>query len=207
MVGKKKRNGTPNKNGKQVKPRQEEQAKPGKEAQAKGTDNKGARQTKLAFAATGQPEKPNDTTPPKASKAIQAVKKKLSFAEVTGTPQKARENDTTDRSTAITPEHQKGPTVTTTTKTPTKQDKTTTVNNNNDQNNESNTTPTKQDTTPKGNAKNEQNNELTDSDDDKHNTTTTTTNNKKKSTSDDTTEAIKEAKQPDQGTYNTPTKY
>jgi hypothetical protein len=44
MVGKKKRNGTPDKNGKQVKPRKEEQAKPGKEAQAKGTDNKGARQ-------------------------------------------------------------------------------------------------------------------------------------------------------------------
>jgi hypothetical protein len=161
MVGKKKRNGTPDKNGKQVKPRKEEQAKPGKEAQAKGTDNKGARQTKLAFAATGQPEKPNDMTPPNVNKAIQAVKTKLSLAEVTGTPQKARENDITDRSTAITPEQQKVPTETTTKKTPTKQDKTTTANNKNDQNNESTTTPTKQDTTPKGNAKNEQNNEST----------------------------------------------
>jgi hypothetical protein len=107
MAGRKKQGSTPGNNGKQSKPRRGEKAKQVKAAQAKETETKGIRQgirqTKIAFATTGTLENAKD--PPANDHTAKQTEQsmKLTFAEVTRTPQKVNEAQDTTHSTAITP--------------------------------------------------------------------------------------------------------
>jgi hypothetical protein len=108
MRGRKKRSSTPGNSGKQLKPRRGEQAKQNKAPVAKEMEIKGARQTKLAFAATGTLEKTTVPIPASANETTKTVHTKtLSFAEATRTPPKAKETNDNAQSTAITPEPKK----------------------------------------------------------------------------------------------------
>jgi hypothetical protein len=123
MVIRKKRRNTPGNNGKQLKPRQGEKARQVKEAQEIEMETKGVRQTKLAFAATGIPEKTQEPmSTSNNEEVLPTQKKKLSFAAAIGTPQKANDGSDNARSTAITPELKTGPTNNAQSKSPAKQD-------------------------------------------------------------------------------------
>ncbi len=89
-----KRRNNPGNNGKHLSPRRGEKSKQTKVTQAKESETKGAKQTKLAFAATGTPENTKNTSENEQWP-------KLSFASaVTGTPPNAKVLQTK----AITPE-------------------------------------------------------------------------------------------------------
>jgi hypothetical protein len=89
-----KRRNNPGNNGKHSSPRRGEKSKQTKVTQAKESETKGAKQTKLAFAATGTPENTKNTSENEQWP-------KLSFASaVTGTPPNAKALQTK----AITPE-------------------------------------------------------------------------------------------------------
>jgi hypothetical protein len=92
MAGRKKRGSTPGNNSKQSKPRRGEQNRQVKGSKAKETEAKGIRQLKLGFATTGTPENAKMSTPPIIATARTTQKKKLSFAEAAGTPQKEKGN-------------------------------------------------------------------------------------------------------------------
>jgi hypothetical protein len=165
MAARKKRRNTPGNNGKQSKPRRGEKTKPVKVNNKKETETKGVRQTKLAFTTTGSPEKtsepktkidtvivlpvPNDKEA-KTPAVPPVTRKKLTFAETTGTPTKKKTDNENPRSTAITPEPKTGPTADPLPKSPTQQDKKrqqeTNTNNDNDNDNDNDNYRTRQDT-------------------------------------------------------------